>query len=229
MCGKPVGQTQSGSGPAQPNGPQGKPLPDKKSLLVIGVIVICVILAAIFFTGILPVKTGASPVPVTAQPITTTPAVYTIVSTPQPTSVPVTNPTPVIVQSERFGSKYEQVFGINQNFSYGQKEIFSHNLRNPPLYIRFNVTPVTINRHIMVSIGTSEEHMVNTTVVSPNAWFEVEVYDIDDGKIVDEEGFGKDYSDMTEREFMVRQPGNYRIEMSGHEVSANVSILTGLR
>jgi hypothetical protein len=43
----------------------------------------------------------------------------------------------------------------------------------------------------------------------------------------DEQGFNKGYSIMTIQEFMVRAPGNYRVEMTGNDVTAEVRILTG--
>jgi hypothetical protein len=235
-CGTPVDQGAPSVTPASPEGPAlitspGKPGVNRKILLAAGIVVVCVILAAIVLSGIPPSKTGRSSASALVSPVTVTPTGYAIVSTPEPenTTTPVIPATAVIIQSERFGSKYEQIYGVSQNFSFGQKEVFSHDLTYPPLYIRFNLTPVIIDRHILVSIGTHEEHMANVTEVSPNAWFEVKVFNAVDGTLVDQQGFGKDYSDMTKQEFMIRQPGKYRVELSGHEVFADVSILTGIQ
>ncbi|MFA4876574.1 MAG: hypothetical protein WC586_04110 [Methanoregula sp.] len=209
---------------------------------MVGIIIICIILTAAILAGSPFLKTGTSASSGQGLPVSATPTGYAIVSTLGPenpavpsstpaayaTTVPVTTPTSRIVDSEKFGSDYERVYSISKSFSFGQKESFSQNVTTPPLYIRFDLSPAMINRHILVGIGTSQEHMVNNTVASPNAWFEVDVYDAADGRLVEQQGFGKDFSDMTKQEFMVRQKGNYRIEMSGHEVFANVSIMTGL-
>jgi hypothetical protein len=55
----------------------------------------------------------------------------------------------------------------------------------------------------------------------------VTVYDASNGGIVDEQGFNKEHSTMEQQEFMVRAPGNYRVEMTGNEVTADIQILTG--
>ncbi|WP_321508054.1 hypothetical protein [uncultured Methanoregula sp.] len=165
------------------------------------------------------------------QNVSVTPTGYAIVSTlgPDTAITPGVTPTSKIEDSARFGSDYERVYSISKKFSFGQKELFSQNVTTPPLYIKFDLTPVKINRHILVGIGTHQEHMENVTENSPNAWFEVKVFNIIDESLAYDEGFGNDFSDMTNQEFMVRQPGKYRIEMSGHEVFANVTILTGIQ
>ena len=82
-------------------------------------------------------------------------------------------------------------------------------------------------RHRLVSIGTNNEHFENTTENSPYSWFEVKVLDAGSGAVLDQQGFGKDYPDVTKDFFMVRQKGNYRIEMSGNDVTADVQMLIG--
>jgi hypothetical protein len=84
-----------------------------------------------------------------------------------------------------------------------------------------------ITRHRLVSIGTNNEHYENTTDTSPYAWFEVQVLDAGSGAVLDQQGFGKDYPDITKYSFMVRQRGNYRIVMSGNDVIADVQMLIG--
>lgn len=234
QCGAPVEQSTIPESPASA-GSRARAffsgMPKKNmALLIIGGILVLAILMAIVVGSMPPVKTGKSSGPSSGSPVTVMPTGYTVVSTPESntTIIPEPAPTSNIIQSERFGSNYRLVYSLSENLSFGQKETFSQNLTNPPLFIRFNLDPVKINRHLMVNIGTSIEHMENTTEVSPAAWFEVNVFNATDGGLVDSEGFGNDYSDMTNQEFMVREPGNYRIEMSGHEVFANVTILTGI-
>ena len=236
QCGAPVDPPASpgpGISPAtpvilSPAYPAAKAGPDKKILMIIGVIAVCVILATVVYFALPLLKPAASPASASKMPVTVTPTGYARVQTLIPeTATPVQTPTSKIVDSSRFGSDYEQVYSLAKNFSYGQKVVTSYNLEHPPLYIWFTLEPVTIQRHILVSIGTSAEHMVNNTVPSPNSWFEVKVLDATDGRVVDQQGYGRDYPDMTENKFMVRQPGNYTIEMSGHDVYADVTILTG--
>jgi hypothetical protein len=53
------------------------------------------------------------------------------------------------------------------------------------------------------------------------------VYDAGNGGIVEDQGFNKEHSIMTNQEFMVRQQGNFQVEMSGNEVYAEIRLLTG--
>nr|WP_319375742.1 zinc ribbon domain-containing protein [uncultured Methanoregula sp.] len=235
-CGAPVEEAavparKEETQAALPPVPKGRPGANKNIILVlVGIIAVCMIVSVVILSGMF-VTTPAKSSSATPGPhVSVTPTSYAIVTDlyPEESLVPVTTPTTKIVSSERFGSNYERVYSISKNFSYGEKVTFAQNLTTPPLYIKFNLMPVNISRHILVGIGTHQEHMVNTTEVSPNAWFEVKVYDTSDEHLVEQEGFGKDYSDVTNQEFMVRQKGNYRIEFSGHEVSAAVDVLTGI-
>lgn len=233
-CGAPADPDTPGSssvpGTATPPPRQGM---NRTIIIVIAVAAICVIIAAVVFSGMAFSKAGSS-APASSSSsssprVSVAPTGYAVVLTSPPvTTVPAPTFTPNIQHSDRFGSDYLQVYTIGRNFTHGQKESFSQDLTSPPLYIRFSLNPVMINRHVVANIGTSIEHMINTTEVSPNAWFEVKVFDAKSGNLVDHQGFGKDYTYMPDQEFMVREPGNYRVEMSGHEVFANISILTGV-
>jgi len=75
--------------------------------------------------------------------------------------------------------------------------------------------------------GLSSERVIQTSYPSPNAWFKVKVYDAGNGELVEDQGFNKGYSVTTQQEFMVRAPGDYRVEMSGNDVTADIRILTG--
>jgi hypothetical protein len=146
---------------------------------------------------------------------------------PETTIIPATPTPPIQVKDARFEENYEQIYTLNQKFSFGQKVNFDHELTRPPLYIKFNVSPTQIVRHRLVSAMTNNEHYENTTESSPNAWFEIRVLDAASGAIINQQGFAKEHPDVTSQSFMVRQRGNYRIEMSGHEVTADVQMLIG--
>lgn len=250
QCGAPMEPVTGPAVPVTPSGPGvavsppapfgALPVQSKKTkttLIIGGIVVVLVILAAVYFVGMPMLKAnqksagGFTPSP-------TSSVTYTVMQTAQPTPqytmeipettiVPETPALPVQVRDERFEEEYERIFTINQMFSFGQKVNFDHDLTLPPLYIQFNLTPTQITRHRLVSIGTHLEHYENTTETNPLAWFEVKVLDAGSGAVIDQQGFGKDYPDVTKRYFMVRQKGNYRIEMSGNEVMADVQIMTG--
>lgn len=210
------------------------PVPPKKPstpLIIAGIVVVLVILAAAYVVG-LPMlkasqKVSESGTPSKAPVITYTPEETTIPTTWPTPEIPETPTPPVTLRDVRFEEDYESIYTLNQKFAFGQKVNFDHDLTRPPLYVKFSLTPTLITRHRLVSIGTNNEHYENTTETSPQAWFEVKVLDAATGSVIDKQGYGKDYSDMVKQDFMVRQPGNYRIEMSGNDVTADVQMLIG--
>jgi hypothetical protein len=219
--------------PVHPSAPLWTPpAPPKKprTLLIIGAVVaVLVILAAAYVVGLPMIKASQKSPEVIPPTITFTP-------TPLPTVMPTEEETmevmetpdlPVQVRDERLEADYEEIYSLNQSFAFGQKVNFVHELTRAPLYVRFNLTPTTIVRHRLVSIGTNNEHFENTTENSPYSWFEIRVLDAVSGGVITEQGFGNDYSDETRQKFMVRKNGNYRIEMSGNDVTADIQLLIG--
>jgi len=190
--------------------------------IIVGVVVAAIFIAGLLFIGITPLK---GPISSGAADVTPSPAITTDVPT---LTVPTTVPqTPVLKRADQYEETYEQIYTINRSYKFGQKEVVSHDLVRPPLYVRFNITPGMVVREKLVDIGLSSEHNITVTYVNPNAWFEVTVFDTVNGTIVDKRGFNKDYSQIARQEFMVRTKGTYRIEMSGNDVSVDVQILTG--
>ncbi len=196
-----------------------------------GIVVVLVIVAIAYFVGIPLLKGNQKSYDGFVQspsPTMTPTIMQTALPTLQYTTVITETPIiPIIVKDERLEEDYEQVYTLNQKFAFGQKVNFAHELTQPPLYIRFNLTPTMINQIRLVYIGTKNEQYMNTTETSPYAWFEVKVLDAGSGAILDKQGFGKDYTYVTKQNFMVRQKGNYRIEMSGNDVNADVQMLIG--
>ena len=237
QCGAPMEQHAAPSAPAATMSPShAPPVPliktriPKNTLIIIGVLAIIVLLAAANFVVMPMIRANQNPA---AGPLPTPAVTPTMVNTAQPTpeyttALPVTTTTTLQQRDVRYEEDYEQIYTLNQKFAYGQKVNFKHNLTRPPLYIKFNLTPVMITRHRLVAIGTNNEHYENTTDTSPYAWFEIKVLDAGSGADIDQQGFGNDYSDVIKQDFMVRKPGNYRIEMSGNDVTADVLMMIGI-
>lgn len=247
QCGAPMEPVPAPAASDAPGSPEGtaspapvyeiprhpKPKTPKKPLtplIIGGIVIVLFILAAVYFVGLPMLKANQSTsgtIPI-HTPVVTPAQVRTILPTPQYTPVIEETPIqPVEVMDDRLEESYEPIYTLNQKFAFGQKVNFAHELTRPPLYIKFNLTPAKIERHRLVSIGTNNEHYENTTETSPYAWFEVKVFDAESGGIIDQQGFGKDYPDLTQYKFMVRKQGNYRIEMSGNDVDAEVQMLIG--
>lgn len=223
----PAGPADAGLTPAReplvPSPPPAKPVPVP---LIIGILVVlAVIAAAAWFVG-LPylqkqqASTATTPVP------TATPVRVTTMST-MPVATTVT-PTATVRKLEgRYEAYYDEIHTLNKFFEFGQTETFTYDLTTPPLYIKYNLEPGIISREKVINIGLSTEETITLTYPNPNAWFEIKVIDANNGAVVEARGYGKDYPDVTKSEFMVRSPGTFRIEFSGHDVNADVSVLVG--
>jgi hypothetical protein len=208
--------------PVSPSGGSGK------KMIIAGILVVLVIIAGVYFFG-LPLISGSSGSGSTLPQPT---SVQTQSLTPLPTSlptVPVNTPGPAGTSAasqtyeEKYTETYNQVYSVNRAFVGGQKEVFTQDLRSPPLYIKFKITPDIEVGEKVNDVG----NMVSTSYVSPNAWFKVYVYDAGNGALIEQQGFNKGFSITEQQEFMVRAPGTYRVEISGNAVTADVRILTG--
>jgi hypothetical protein len=242
-CGTPVEQPAAAPGmPVTPPAPAATVSPPTvpvkpsggsgKIMVIAGIIVVLVLIAGIYFIG-LPMINGSHGTGSNLQQNT---ALRTQVSDLLPnarltasTNMPVTTTTPAMgpTYEEKYTETYNQVYSVNHAFVGGQKEVFTQHTPVPPLYIKFNVIPKMFYGEKTVDIGLPSERVINTSYTSPSAWFKVSVYDAGNGGLVEEQGFNKAYGITTEQEFMVRAPGNYRVEMSGNDVTAEVRILTG--
>jgi hypothetical protein len=243
-CGTPVEQPAAvpdapATTPVVPSAPVSVLAPPEKPTggsekikIIAGIIVVIILIAGVYFVG-LPILRGSQGTGSTLQQaaaiptrdLTPPPAIITTekISTPGIAGVSSVSQT----YEEKYTETYNLVYSANHAFNGGQKEVFTQDLTNPPLYIKFNITPTMYYGERPVDIGLSSEHVVNLSYVSPDAWFKVTVYDASNGGIVDEQGFNKEHSTMEQQEFMVRAPGNYRVEMTGNEVTADIQILTG--
>lgn len=235
-CGTPVEQVPQAPGPETPVQQPRQPLvvapPPKKPapvLWIAGIVVILLVIAAgAWFVG-LPYlqKTGMGKT--TTPGPSATPTTMAVTQNIPATMPPVTpTPTKTIRKLEgRYEQSYDEIYTLTQFFAFGQKENFAYDLTEPPLYIKYNLTPKLIIREKVINIGLSSEQTINVTYPNPNAWFEIKVLDADNGAVIEDQGYGKDFPDVTKSEFMVRNPGNYRIEFSGNDVTAEISVLKG--
>jgi hypothetical protein len=205
------------------------PLP-KNSVIVAGVIVLVIVAASAYFIGMPLVKGGLSPALQSPAPVNPPMAMTTVMPSVLPTITtkpPTTVPTSVITRDERFEETYLELYNRNLTYKFGQKETFPVDLTIPPLFIKFNVIPVMVNRSKLVDIGLATEHTVYAVYPDPNSWFEVKVLDAVSGTFVDARGFNKEYNQYTKQEFMVREKGKYTVEMSGNGVIVTTQILMG--
>lgn len=199
-----------------------------KTLVIAGILVFLLVIAGVYFIG-LPMLGGTSGTGTAVQQTLVQPTLiqtpFSGPFTPATTAVPFPTETPAASQTyeEKYMESYNLVYSVNREFVGGQKEVFSQDLPSPPLYIKFKITPEIEEGEKVDDAGK----MVSTAYVSPNAWFKVSVYDAGNGALVEQQGFNKGFGITEQQEFMVRAPGNYRVEISGNAVTAEVRILTG--
>jgi len=103
---------------------------------------------------------------------------------------------------------------------------YSYNLVHAPLVIDMCIKPNMTTRTIWYesNLGTREERTETITTISSNAWFEVTIRDNASGNIVAKEGYARLYSVDAAKSLVIRSPGNYLIEFTGNEVSAELQI-----
>jgi hypothetical protein len=235
-CGTPVEQGPAVPAAQTPVQPPHQPLvtapPPKKAIPVTwiaGIVVILLVIAAGgYFVGLPYLQKAGAGKTTTPQP-TIVQVTQTLPPTmPEYTQAPTPIPTKVIRKLEgRYEESYDEIYTLNQFFAFGQKVDFDYDLTVPPLYVKYNLTPKLITREKTINIGLSTEQTINVTYANPNAWFEIKVLDANNGAVIDDQGYGKDFPDVTKSEFMVRNPGKYRIEFSGNDVTAEISVLKG--
>ena len=207
--------------------------PSSGKILAVILAIAIIVGAAAWYAG-MPLMKG-EPIPgmglsaVTTVP-TTNPAITpeTPRMTTPATTVPPT-PIPVLTVEDRYRETYEVIYTSNRSYQYGERVTFPYNLSQPPLYVKFNVTPAMVNDTKIADIGLSSEHVVYAVYPDPHAWFEVKVLDAANGAVIESRGFGvsKGYSEQERQEFMVRKSGDFIIEISGSMVYVITEIRKG--
>jgi len=101
------------------------------------------------------------------------------------------------------------------------------NLANPPLMIDYDVSPMNITdvKELDYKIMATEHHD-NLTINRPyeQSWFSVIVRDNQTGEIVEEDGYGKSYTQESPKELALYKAGNYRFEFSGSHAVVNLTM-----
>jgi hypothetical protein len=107
-------------------------------------------------------------------------------------------------------------------------EVFSVDLKNPPMIVQYSVTPINITdvKWFERRDADKSEDIVTVTRPYEKAWFEVRVIDKKTGKEELEQGWGFNYpSPLDTQEFVILKAGDYRFELSGGYVSADFRVL----
>ncbi|MFA5267842.1 MAG: hypothetical protein WC379_07715 [Methanoregula sp.] len=98
---------------------------------------------------------------------------------------------------------------------------FTFNLKNPPMYINYSVTPknVTVNK-VYTDSYTKKTVTKTFSDYSPTSWFEITVRDSATKEIVLQDGFGdsKGYQAYLTRTLKVMKTGDLLVEFRGNDL-----------
>jgi hypothetical protein len=133
-------------------------------------------------------------------------------------------PEPTLPQKD-----YVEIFNQDQQYVYNTTAV-SFYLRNPPMVIDFNVTPLISadlkwipNRDIHKN--GIDGKIINVTRPDQNSWFKVTVFDKgNNGTVVNKEGYGGVYDLDASKEITIREPGYYQVLLEGGYIVAKTSI-----
>lgn len=154
--------------------------------------------------------------PATPYPTATTSTASPTLS--RPTEVP---PTP---------DPYVTLYNKTTEFSPAhQRDAYSFNLTMPPLIIEFDVEPkmITREKHTTSDYGSKKDIVVKQIYPSEDSWFTVTIRELESGKIVVEDGFGKRFDTGTHKRVPLYSPGNYLIEFAGNEAKVHIKMRAG--
>ena len=119
--------------------------------------------------------------------------------------------------------EFVPIYQINHTF-LNDAIAYAYTIDNPPLYIDLQFSPVNENHVISYEKRTGDkEGLINVTVNRPlkDAWFEMRVYNQNDGSEVLREGYGKTYS-QSNKTVILRTSGAYQFDFLGNFINATV-------
>lgn len=115
--------------------------------------------------------------------------------------------------------------GGNLSYSGNNVEVV---VTNPPLLIDLTVIPKTVTetKWYVNRTLTRNEEIVQVSGVSPYSFADVSVIEKETGRIVAQEGFGRDNSIDQTRAIKVYEPGKYLVQLYGNEVAIQALLST---
>ena len=117
-----------------------------------------------------------------------------------------------------------------QYYSYNTTAI-TFDLKNPPMYINYTVVPfnITVNKVAPSRTGSKSSDVITITYsdFAPYSWFQITVRDKTSGKILLQDGFGRQqgygvYTSATLKPIL--SSGDVQVEMYGNNITATTGI-----
>ena len=183
------------------------------------------IAAPVKMQTITPLPTPIPPPPPTPQYVTIEPVIR------EPDTSPKSNKNlfekPAAPPNISFDSNdYITIFSNNLSYNLENSYKISFDLKNPPMVIRYTVVPQSITDTKWFEPRDWEKKIDTAVVNRPDefASFELKIYD--NGSLYDKQGWGVLYGiPLTTQEIVIRNPGMFQIEFSGHEVTVSSEVL----
>jgi hypothetical protein len=157
----------------------------------------------------------------TEQPTETpTPTLtYVTMATPFPVTTTATgSPTPTFrpQPSRNISDLYLEIYNSTLYFDYNATGL-AYEVKNPPLIIDYSITPEQVSREIFYTsqYGSKEEGTALVTTTSEFSWLEITVRNKETGAIIIQDGFGKMYDWVPNKQLTIRYPGTYQIDLRG--------------
>lgn len=171
---------------------------------------------------------GASPVATTTPPLTpTSGAVYVTVVTPTPAFTSNIEPqgysefTTLTMPPE---DRSCRIFTHTQTFTHNGTA-FTFDLKNPPMYITYKVTPSEIAvRKVSTHSINKTEYLLKYNTYDPLSYLEITVKNKETGEIYLQDGFGTDYAEYTTRTLKVLNSADMYIEIKGNQIKGTIEV-----
>jgi hypothetical protein len=121
---------------------------------------------------------------------------------------------------------YVTIFKNNIPYNAENSYRVSFDMRNPPMVIRYNVTPQTITDEKWFEPHDYQKKIDTAVLTRPDefAWFEIKIYENE--TLNETTGWGGLYGiPSNKQEVVLRNPGMYQLEFSGHQVTVASEVL----
>jgi len=143
---------------------------------------------------------------------------YVTLATPFPvtttavSSTPTFRPQPTKSQNDN----YIEIYNSTLYFDYNSTAL-AYEVMSPPLIIDYSITPEQVSREIAYTsqYGSKDDKTAIVTTTSEFSWLEITVRNKENGEIIIQDGFGKMYDWVPNKQLTIRYPGTYQIDLRG--------------
>jgi len=175
--------------------------------------------------AVTPVKTPSVSSSVTLTPVPTPKSYVEIIA---PTPGPIE--THQIIQPDflnRSEEGYKTLYSLSNYTVSQQMNDYIIDVVNPPLIIDYNFSPyMSTDVKLLEFKIKSTSYSVNETTARPyeNAWFKVNITNNDTGEIIIQDGVGRDYGLISQKQLLVLNSGQIGFDLDGQYGNITLTI-----